>query len=70
MLEQFWMKLREGSLRLGALPLYVPGDPLHRWKAITRAVDIDVMLERPLHDPFLKYPSQNLLLRFPSPVPW
>ena len=68
MLEQFWFKLRNGTLRLGTLPLYVAGDALDRWKAVTRAVDIDLMFERPLHDPLGTYPAHNVLLSFPSPV--
>jgi hypothetical protein len=68
MLEQYWLKLRNGNLRLGTLPLYVAGGTLDQWKAITQAVDIDFMFERPLHDPLCTYPVHNILLTFPTPV--
>jgi len=68
MLEQFWFKLRNGSLRLGTLPPYRAGDTLERWKAVTRAVAIDILFERPLHDPLNVYPMHNIRLSIPSSV--
>lgn len=68
MLEQFWFKLRNGTLRLGSLPFYTLGDTFDQWKAITRSVDLDLLFERPLHDPSRTYPVHHVRLSFPAPV--